>query len=209
MIVRGPFRGARMLLNPRDSLRKVFGLYEYELNHWIEKALECVDTVIDVGANDGYFSFGCAAAFRRLKKAGRILAFEPQDKAYAQLLTSKQCDQKIDIQIEKRFVGSHVAAEFVTLDAIAAAAQSLQTERTLIKIDVEGAEEDVIAGATSWMKPTNLFLIEIHSRTALDRINARFADKGIQLQHIDQRPLLILGREQRSGENSWLVSRLT
>src|SRR5947209_10076602 len=82
-IWRGPFRGARIVMNPRHSLRKVFGLYEHELNPWLEKALNRVNGVIDVGANDGYFTFGCAAAFRRLGKAGRIIAIECQDQHIA------------------------------------------------------------------------------------------------------------------------------
>src|SRR5690348_8664504 len=77
-ILRGPFRGAVVLMNPRTSMRKIFGIYEYELNSWLQQVLPCVARVLDVGANDGYFTFGCAAAFRRLGKAGEIIAFEPQ-----------------------------------------------------------------------------------------------------------------------------------
>jgi hypothetical protein len=49
-IWRGPFRGARIWLNPRHSLRKIFGLYENELNPWLEETLPRVVRVIDVGA---------------------------------------------------------------------------------------------------------------------------------------------------------------
>src|SRR5688500_1754148 len=75
---RGPFRGAHFMINPRVSLRKLFGLYEHELNGWLEQALGRVSRVLDVGANDGYFTFGCAAAFRRRRAAAEIIAFEPQ-----------------------------------------------------------------------------------------------------------------------------------
>src|SRR5436309_1401204 len=77
-ILSGPFRGAVIVMNPRYSLRKLVGLYEYELNRWLKTVLPRVKRVLDVGANDGYFTFGCAAAFRRLGKTGEILAFEPQ-----------------------------------------------------------------------------------------------------------------------------------
>jgi hypothetical protein len=33
-VLRGPFRGARVLMNPRHSLRKLVGVYEHELNMW-------------------------------------------------------------------------------------------------------------------------------------------------------------------------------
>ena len=35
-------------------------------------------TRVDVGANDGYFTFGSAAAFLRLAKTGEIFGFEPE-----------------------------------------------------------------------------------------------------------------------------------
>src|SRR5574341_1224429 len=76
---RGPFRGATVVMNPQASLRKAFGLYEHELNAWLEVALGRVRRVIDVGANDGYFTFGCAAALGRRGVAADIIAFEPQD----------------------------------------------------------------------------------------------------------------------------------
>ena len=63
-IWRGPFRGARIVMNPRRSLRKMLGLYEHELNAWLELALGRAKRVIDIGANDGYFTFGSAAALR-------------------------------------------------------------------------------------------------------------------------------------------------
>src|SRR6266404_8071180 len=87
-IWRGPFRGARIVMNPRHSFRKILGLYEHELNEWLAQALRRVNRVLDVGANDGYFTFGCAAAFRRLGKTGEIVAFEPQQQNMDELQES-------------------------------------------------------------------------------------------------------------------------
>jgi len=77
-VLRGPFRGARIVMNPRRSFRKMFGLFEHELNEWYAQALLRVTRMLDVGANDGYFTFGCCAAFRRLGTAREIIAFESQ-----------------------------------------------------------------------------------------------------------------------------------
>ena len=212
----GPFRGARIMMNPRHSLRKMFGLYEHELNRWLKEALSRVEMVIDVGANDGYFAFGCAAAFHRLKKRGRILAFEPCESAYTQLLTTERHLQSnkgsvtnININIERRSVGSTESAQSTTLDVLARAESVIQPQRALIKIDVEGAEFDVIDGGSRWLNESNLFLIEIHREIDVTAIQARFAREGLQLDSIHQRPLPILGRERRQKENCWLVSRLT
>lgn len=211
-VIRGPFRGARLFLNPRHSLRKIFGLYEHELNHWIENALSKVNTVIDVGASDGYFTFGCAAAFRRLKRSAEIFAFEPQPEAYAQLVASAQHREengsqtnKIDIKIQQRFVGAVESDQCATLDTLV---QWQPSCRALIKIDVEGMELDVIAGASQWLTRSNLFLIEVHDSSFIERIQRSFAAAGLGLKSIVQRPLPLLGRETREKENSWLVSQL-
>lgn len=200
---RGPFRGARVIMNPRVSLRKVFGVYEHELNEWLDRALPRVSRVIDVGANDGYFTFGCAAAFRRLGIRGEIVGVEAQEHHVRDLERSiTEQRGEIPIRIIHAFAGRALEPGFITLDAIEAA----DRRHTLIKIDVEGAEEEVIAGARSWMHPSNLFLIEVHQRPSLERLRQAFAAHGLALVQVDQRQLPLLGRDQRDADNWWLVS---
>jgi hypothetical protein len=203
-ILRGPFRGARIVMNPRESLRKVFGLYEHELNGWLENALKRVTRVLDVGANDGYFCFGCAAAFRRLGIEGAITAFEPQDKHAHTLRESvaAQAHKDIPIEIVQAMVGCGAGEGLTTLDALPVA----DKRHALIKIDVEGAEVDVITGAQGWMDASNLFVIEVHHEEYLAKLKAMFAAHGHDLRQVDQRPLPLLGREVRDAANWWLVS---
>ncbi len=203
-VVRGPFRGARVMMNPRVSLRKAFGLYEHELNAWLERALDQVSRVLDVGANDGYFTFGCAAALHRRGREASIVAFEPQRRHVEQLAAAARHHVPgIDIEIIPAMVGKVAGEGTTTLDA-----RQGERDRTLIKIDVEGAEVDVIEGAQSWLRPSNLFLIEVHRRPYLDVLVQRFASRGLALVRVDQRPLPVLGREARDAENWWLVSKL-
>src|SRR4029077_6337103 len=158
---RGPFRGARIVMNPRDSLRKIFGLYEHELNAWLEQALRRVSRVVDVGANDGYFTFGSAAAFRRLGKTGEIIACEPQDSHVAMLRESvgSQPETGIRFEIVHALVGKELKPGMITLDSLRPAVDDSNDKvSTLVKIDVEGAEVDVIAGGQSWLQPSNPFV---------------------------------------------------
>jgi precorrin-6B methylase 2 len=201
-IWRGPFRGASVVMNPRHSLRKVIGVYEHELNAWIDEALPTITRVIDVGANDGYFTFGCAAAMQRLGHRGSIIAIEAQQQHIDQLESSKAQHPDIDLTLVHAFAGSKAADGWVTLDSLAAS----DCDRTLIKIDVEGAEEDVIAGAQSWLRPSNQFLIEVHAADILPRLMRTFEANGLRLRQIDQQPLWWLGRETRELGNWWLVS---
>lgn len=207
---RGPFRGARIVLNPRNSLRKIFGLYEHELNGWLEQALRRITRVIDVGAHDGYFTFGCAAAFRRLRKGGEIIAVEPQAVHVALLRQSlaAQMGNSISINIIQAFVGREPKPGMITLDSIHSDLNNGHYADTLVKIDVDGPEIDVIEGGRSWLHPSNLFMIEVHEEPFLDRLRAIFAEKDLRLVQVNQRPLPVLGREMRPESNWWLVSDL-
>src|SRR6266446_5239323 len=208
-ILRGPFRGARVMINPRYALRKILGLYEHELNDWLEQALRRVNRVLDVGANDGYFTFGCAAAFRRLGKAGEIIAFEPQARHVAILRKSValQTEASVRFEIVQSSVGKEVKPGMTTLDAAEwAGGDPADKGNTLVKIDVEGAEVDVIEAGRSWLRPSNLFVIEVHEERFLDPLHAIFAEQGLRLVEVDQRPLPLMGRETRGEKNDWLVS---
>ena len=200
---RGPFRGARIVANPRSSLRKVLGWYEHELNEWFESTLPSVTRVLDVGANDGYFALGCAAAFDRLGIAGHVICFEPGAvQADALTAAARARGGNVRIDVIKALVGERAAPGVVALDD-----QPFEVKRhTLIKIDVEGAELDVIRGAGSWFDATNAFVIEVHHRDYLHTITDYFGKRGISLRRIDQRPLPLLGRGARDVENWWLVS---
>jgi hypothetical protein len=210
-ILCGPFRGARIVMNPQSSMRKIFGLYEHELNGWLESALRRCDRVLDVGANDGYFTLGCAAAFRRLGKRGEIIAFEPQRQHMESLRdsVSKRADGAVQITLCETFVGRESGDGTSTLDAIRWCSENPgDRTNTLVKIDVEGAELEVLSGASSWLNSTNYFAIEVHEEYFLDRITHLFASRGLRLRRIDQAPLPLLGRERRAETNWWLVSDL-
>lgn len=205
-ILRGPFRGARIMMNPRCSLRKAFGLYEHENNAWLESALRRISRVLDVGANDGYFTFGCAAAFRRLGVRGEIIGFEPQTQHVKVLQESMeiQPSPNVPIEIVQRLVGDEDTERMTTLDALPAN----DRRNTLIKIDVEGAEVDVIAGAQSWMNASNLFIIEVHKSEYFAPLQEMFSRRGLKLRRVNQQPLPLLGREERDENNWWLLSEL-
>ncbi len=213
-ILRGPFRGATVCMNPRDSLRKVFGLYEHELNEWLDQVLTRVDCIIDVGANDGYFTFGCAAAFRRMEKEASILAFEPQEMSFCQLEQSliRQPKSGVAISLHQQFVGKCDEAATTTLDSaiddFARSNGARAMTHALIKIDVEGAELDVIDGAREALYGRHYFLIEVHCQSYLATLRDRFATAGRQLIQINQRALPLIGGEHRSETNCWLVSAL-
>src|SRR6185295_8415574 len=114
-------------------------------------------------------------------------------------------DGQVQIHIHKCFVGARVSSEETTLNEIA---RQRSVENTLIKMDVEGAEIDVISEASAWLNPTNYFLIEVHEEPFLKSLTETFAARGLKLKQINQHPLPIIGYEVRSRLNWWLVSDL-
>jgi precorrin-6B methylase 2 len=206
-IWRGPFRGARIVMNPRDSLRKIFGFYEHELNGWLEQVLSRVTCVLDVGANDGYFTFGCAAAFKRLGKTGKIIAIESQEEHILKLRRSIEEQGKVNVtyQLVQAFAGRELKPGFITLDSLGSPGQ--QTD-TMIKIDVEGAEMEVVEGARNWINSSSYFVIEVHEERFLSQLKTIFREQGHELIQVNQKPLRFLGRERRELNNWWLVSDL-
>lgn len=210
-ILRGPFRGARMMAIPRSSMRQILGLYEHEMNDWLEKVLPRVNKVLDVGANEGYFTFGCAAAFRRLHTPAEIHAFEPEPGPRAQFEASisRQSHSNIKIHLHPCHVSNATTDKAVTLDDFARDRGEAFTRNALVKIDVEGAELDVIESASMWLNATNYFLIEVHFyESSLDKLRNMFSRRGLTLAQVDQKPLPIIGREDRGTDLWWLVSAL-
>ena len=201
-ILRGPFRGARLILSPRNSLRQIFGLYEHELNSWIEQALPRITQVLDVGASDGYFTYGCAAAMERLHKSVNIHAFEPSDLP----VFHQTREQYPGIKLHRYYVGNGNSDTTITLNQFA---KQCDPHNALVKVDVEGMELEVIEGATSWLNPTNLFLIEVHwDESFLTSLTNIFKQYGLTLNQVNQQPLPLIGRENRAANSWWLVSEL-
>ena len=96
-----------------------------------------------------------------------------------------------------------------TLDAVGSSVgDPTDKTNTLVKIDVEGAELDVIEGGRSWLRPSNLFVIEVHEERSVQPLRALFAEQGLRLVQLNQSPLPLLGREMREADDSWLVSDL-
>ena len=93
----------------------------------------------------------------------------------------------------------------MTLDSLG---QPGKQTNALVKIDVEGAEMEVVEGGHKWIHPSNYFVIEVHEERFLPQLKEIFAAQGHTLLQVNQRPVPLLGRELREVNNWWLVSDL-
>lgn len=206
-VLAGPFRGSHFFSNPQVALRKVFGVYEHELSNWLAQVLPQVDVVIDVGANDGYFTFGSARTLQRAQRPVRVIAIEPSAEHVRQLREARARNgfTEDEVAIVATAAGATDNAEHQSLNSLAAKLDP--HVRVFVKVDVEGAELEVINGADQLLLKSNFFLIEVHSEELFRAMPAVFASRGIDVRYIYQRPHPLLGREHRDRANWWLVSQ--
>ena len=152
--------------------------------------------------------FGVCNALRTSSPSSRRLLTAVNSRR----VCDSQPDSCVNVVIEQTLVGKAVAPGITTLDSAAERNFPEQTRSrrrsALIKIDVEGAEVDVIEGASSWLRPKHYFVIEVHEELYLANLKKRFAEAGMILEQRNQQPLPFLGRERRVETNWWLVSRL-
>jgi hypothetical protein len=209
-ILSGPFRGARVILNPLHSRRKIFGVYEHILNPWLSRVLPKVQVIWDVGANDGYFTYGCAQAMKRCHTQGYIVAFEPGLAAQPALSLPAHWSQYKGIQFEflPQFVGESLSELTVTLDQAYGDRPSLQNKVSLVKVDVEGAEVEVLRGGTSLLAEPHHWVVEVHGDHLLEPVLDCFAAAKRTVDIHPYQPHWLLGPEARTLKISWVTTRL-
>lgn len=184
-------RGVRLRLDLRESLQRdfYFGLYDQHELRLVTRQLGDGDFV-DVGAHIGIYT---VTASNALRGRARVLAFEPNPTARAQLMENlelNQCDNVVVVDAAAtdtagtallhvpasrdpsfsslapgRFVeGEPVSVAATTIDE-AVAQHALRP--AVIKIDVEGGEIDVVRGAQRTVATARpALLIEVNDASA-------------------------------------------
>jgi len=193
--------------------------------------LEDHDTVLDIGANIGFYS--CLAASRRK----HVLSFEPSPRnlrfLYRNLMENGlQNTEVFPVGVAKqcglnRIYGFGGISSFVagwaqadtskyslvpvtTLDAVVAG--RFQGKKLLIKMDVEGFELDVLAGAAETLKlnPRPTWILEILLRDGVipGGINSRFLqtfetfwERGYECRKLDEARMQVQAADVRRWAN--------
>ena len=183
------------------------GIYEIDLQQALARELKKGDVFYDLGANAGFFSL---LAAKLVGPKGRVFAFEPLPENiesvreqifvnsldYCELIPKAVCDRS--------GTSSFAAAHHVSLGRIDGedykAAKQILTVETIsldefvenhprpdfIKIDVEGAEADVLIGAGTLLssKDAPSLLIELHGRDKARKVEAILDSYGYLLADV-------------------------
>ncbi|MCC7518167.1 MAG: hypothetical protein IT578_03160 [Verrucomicrobiae bacterium] len=148
----GPFRGMRYVEESVGSsfLPKLLGTYELELHPALEKLrVNDFDLVVDVGAAEGWYAVGATL----LWPSARVIAFETH--AVGRLL----CAELASRNGAKRRVEIHGFADLLSFRAILNGAAA---ERTLVIMDVEGAEIVLLDPVAAPELSHTAILVECH-----------------------------------------------
>jgi FkbM family methyltransferase len=182
----GPARGLRLQVDGRSEKYYWSGSYERAVQDTFEALLRPGDVVWDVGAHIGFFSL---LASRLVGPSGRVHAFEPVAASRERLLTSLEWNIATNVTVHdcalsaipgegtlfsrgasatwtmvERDEAEGVRIRCKTLDEFAASSPP----PTLVKIDVEGAEVDVLRGSLDLIaKHSPKLLVEFHDEQLL------------------------------------------
>lgn len=187
-------------------------------------ALQAGDTVYDIGANIGIITVLLAKHSGAL--ADQVVSFEPEPRNFQQLngnVTANALDHKVsthcvamgasDGEVALHIRGqagegrhsiseSRGATESITVPLMTAStfAKNTGSAPNLIKIDVEGAEGQVLTGMTELVQstpPRDIFL-EIHAKGEGDKVPD---GRTIHQWFLDNDYQMIWNVERRSGEH--------
>jgi FkbM family methyltransferase len=167
------------------------GYFEYQESLFIRRLLKPGEVFVDIGANIGWHSLLAAS---RVGSAGRVLAFEPATLAYRHLLRNVSVNQFTQVETfhyglssrdatfdiypceeansgANSLYGAGTPIEHVRVQSGDRVMDELDVSKIdLCKIDVEGAEVDVLIGLAETLRSRRIRAIMIEvSPTSLAR----------------------------------------
>lgn len=204
-VLSGPLRGARWTVG-RGTHGYWLGLYEADKQRVFQKVCQPGECVYDIGANLGYYTL---LASRLVGPGGRVIAFEPFSKNITQIERHLALNRSqnvtvvpaavCDVDGTARFQAGpasemgHLSNEggltvrTVALDA--GIARGDWPVPNVMKIDVEGAESSVLAGAARLLTmhhPT--IILACHGSAQFRDCSELLVDAGYQLESTQYEP---------------------
>jgi FkbM family methyltransferase len=184
------------------------GHYELEKQRAMVNVLAPGMTVMDIGANAGFYTLACS---RLVGTEGRVWAFEPFADNARNLLRHVELNGLSNVTVIQAAVGRQsevkgfVRASSNAMGRVgndsrylvpAVAIDSLRRERSIpvpavIKIDVEGGEAEVLEGARSTLcEGRSIVFLALHGREPERDCRKLLGELGYAVTYLDGRPAL-------------------
>jgi hypothetical protein len=202
-ILAGPLKGITMNLSLRHQAQIYLGLFEKEIHPWLKRLSEGLGTAVDIGAAHGEYTL----FFLMKTRAATVYAFEPDASCLPLLDENLRLNGMAESQrlnISTKLVGDSEQQECMRLDSLA----SSVAIPCLIKMDVDGAEENILRGATALNSlPGIRWLIETHSKELEAACVKILSEAGFQTEIIRNASWRAIVPELRPiAHNRWLAA---
>jgi hypothetical protein len=208
LVQAGPFKGMTFVerVSEANVSPRLLGSYEAELHPIIEEiVMSGYERIVDIGCADGYYAVGFATRMLNVKVAAFDINPLAQQKCAELARTNEVSDR---VEVHGTFSGEHFAP--------------YAAERSLIFIDAEGAEDDLLRPDRYPALQKLAVLVECHdvfkpglSESLAARFAATHTVRRIEpqlhcptlppwfskLSHLDQ---LLAAWEWRAGPTPWL-----
>jgi hypothetical protein len=198
-ILSGVSSGMLTHYNPNDRTLHLLGLYEREIYPFLLKSIGRADTLIDIGANDGYY--GLAFAKRRGKE---IILCEPGDEKenLRKNLLLNGFKENRDYALIDKFVSDRTNETNISLNDL------MQGKRKVfVLMDVDGGEQQIIENYKFSDDVKVDWLIETHSLQLEENVSSVLTAHGYAVQIIGSAWWRLLFPEKRPLEhNRWMYA---
>lgn len=149
-----------MQLDPAHSSQRIYGLYEREIARAVRQYALAANTIVDVGANDGYYTVTLSV----LNPTANVFACEPERELKQNCLSNLKLNElNFDERITwiSKFIGFQPNENAISLDDLLINAQ----EPIFIKMDIDGGELEALqSGAEILKTKICLLVVETHSK---------------------------------------------
>jgi hypothetical protein len=202
-ILAGPFKGITMNLSLRHQAQVYLGLFEKEIHPWLKRLSEGLETAVDIGAAHGEYTL----FFLMKTHTATVYAFEPDPSCLPLLDENLRLNGMAESQrlnISTKLVGDSQQQESIRLDSLVSSVGF----PCLIKMDVDGAEEIILKGATALNSlPGIRWLIETHSTELEASCVKILSEAGFQTEIIRNAGWRTIVPELRPiPHNRWLAA---
>lgn len=204
----GALKNLRLYLDPQVDIHYWLGIYELEIQGWLEKFCHEADTIFDIGSNRGMLTsfFG----FSRTAKA--VEAFEPQAAMHDDILGNWKLNAPLrktpapTLALHPERVSNSGIAGSIALDSFVE--QLSPDETCFLKIDVDGYEMEVLESARELLSlPNVVIILETHSKALENACISFLTSAGFKTRVISRywwRRFITEGRSL--AHNQWLIA---
>lgn len=208
-ILSGPLQGRYFSMPQLERLSFALGTYEPHVLQCMKQFIKPGAITYDIGANAGYFTLVMSVL---VQHNGGVFAFEPDSKNFSALGKNLKDNDVENVKIFQRAVSDntgelifasfecslvgHIATPNTPDDAILRQVKSTKLDDfvyeegfpkpTFIKIDVEGAEEQVIVGADRLIREAKpVILAEVREGEIYRNIVDFLIDRDYHVEYLE------------------------